>query len=248
VRGLSLFGFAKRVVAVLVVLAAFTSGWSAAPDRAGAAPCPPPTFGLVAGDLSIQGTPPCAEEPERFAVHCEAGTVRFEYAVNDVLQGQVDTAVTCGYPARLSVYGNAGDDTIDLSQVTPANGFSGIAEPNLVEGGSGKDELVGSRMPSKLLGGTHNDIILARNGVRDVVDCGQGTDAVQADQAGIDALSNCELMDLLPTTAPVLPTPAPAASVPTSTGRRVAAERKCRKLKGRKARRKCFRHARALPI
>lgn len=246
-RRLPSFGFAIPVVAVLVVLAAFASSWSA-PDNAGAAPCPSPTFGLGAGDLSIQGTPPCAEEPERFAVYCEAGTVRFEYAVNDVLQGLDDTAVTCGSPARLSVRGNAGDDTIDLSQVTPANGFTGITEPNLVEGGSGNDELVGSRMPSELLGGTQNDIVLARNGVRDVVDCGQGTDAVQADQPGIDALSNCELMDLLPTTAPVLPTTAPAVSVPTSSGRRVAAERKCRKLRGRKARRKCLRHARTLPI
>jgi hypothetical protein len=231
---------------MLVVVAAFASSWSAA-DSARAAPCPLPTFGLAAGELSIQGTAPCAEEPERFAVYCEAGTVRFDYAVNDVPQGQTDTAFSCGSPARLSVHGNAGDDTIDLSEVTAANSFTGITVPNLIEGGSGKDELLGSQMPSEFLGGTQNDIILARNGVRDTVDCGQGTDAVQADQAGLDALSNCELMDLLPAPAPA--TPAPAASVPTtSTGRRLAAQRKCRKLKGRKARRKCFRHAMTLPV
>jgi hypothetical protein len=248
VHGLSLLGFATRVVAVLVFLAAFGLSW-AAPEGARAAPCPSPTFGIGAGDLSIQGTPPCAEEQEHFVVYCEAGTVRFEYAVNEVLQGLVDTAIGCGSPARISVHGNAGDDTIDLSKVTGANGFTGITEPNLVEGGSGKDELVGSQKPSDFLGGTQNDIVLARNGVRDTVDCGQGTDAVQSDQAGVDVLSNCELTDFLPTPLPA-PTsaPTPAASIKTPTGRRAAAQRKCRKLTSRKARRKCLRHARTLPI
>ncbi len=241
-----MFDFAKRVAAVLVVLAALAVTWSSAPDSAGAAPCPLPSFGFGGGVLSIQGTPPCAEESERFDVYCEAGTVRFEYAVNDVLQGQIDTEVGCGSPARLAVHANAGDDTIDLSKITVANGFTGFTEPNLVEGGSGKDELVGSQTPSEILGGTQNDIILARNGVHDTVDCGQGTDAVQADQAGVDALSNCELMDLLPTSA--APGAAPAASVPTPTGKRAAAQRRCHKVQGRKARRRCFRHARTLPI
>jgi hypothetical protein len=239
-----LFDFAKWVAAVLVVPAALALSWSSAPDTAAAAPCPLPSFGFGGGDLSIQGTPPCAEEPERFDVYCEAGTVRFEYAVNDVPQGQIDTEVGCGSPARLAVHANAGDDTIDLSKVTVANGFTGLAEPNLVEGGSGRDELVGSQTASEILGGTQNDIILARNGVHDTVDCGQGTDAVQADQAGVDTLSNCELTDLLP---PPL-TPSPVASIPTPTGKRAAAQRRCHKVKGRKAPRRCFRHARTLPI
>src|SRR5262249_15380069 len=144
--------------------------------------------------------------------------------------------------------GDAGDDTIDLSKVIPANGFTGITEPNLIEGGSGEDELVGSQLPSDFLGGTQNDIIQARNGVRDTVDCGQGTDAVQSDQAGIDALSNCELTDFLPTPVVPTPTPTPTASTPTSTGKRAAAERRCRKLTSRKARGKCLRHAKSLPI
>jgi hypothetical protein len=224
-----------------VVLAAFALSWLA-PDGAGAAPCPIPTYGLSAGDLAIEGTAPCAEEPERFVVYCETGSVRLEYAVNDVLQGVTDTAVGCGSPARLSIDGNAGDDTIDISKVTAANGFTGIALPNVVVGGDGRDELVGGQVPSELLGGPQGDIILARNGVRDTIDCGEGTDAVQADQAGVDALSNCELIDLVPTPAPV------TSSTPKPTGKRAAAKRRCRKLKRRKARRRCFRHARKLPV
>ncbi len=235
----------KRVAAVLGVLAllaAFAVALSTPEGRA--APCPAPSFSFGGGDLSIQGTPPCAEETESFVVHCEAGTVRFEYGVNGVSQGEADTEVGCGSPARISVHANAGDDVVDLSKVIAANGFTGIARPNLLEGGSGMDELVGSRTSSEFLAGTQNDIILARNGVHDTVDCGQGTDAVQADQAGVDSLSNCELMDLLPTPA----IPAPAASVPTPTGKRAAAQRRCHRIMGRKARRRCFRHARTLPI
>jgi hypothetical protein len=225
------------------VLAAFAFSWTA-PDSVRAAPCPSPTYGLGGGDLSIQGTAPCADEPERFAVYCEAGTVRFEYEVNEVLQGLTDTGVGCGTPARVSVRGNAGDDTIDLSRVTAANGFTGIARPNLIDGGYGKDELIASQMGNEILGGLQNDIILARNGARDTVDCGGGTDAVQADAAGVDALSNCELIDLALTPAP----PAATPTGPSPTGRRAAAKRRCRKLKHGRARRRCFRHAMKLPI
>jgi hypothetical protein len=202
-----------------------------------------PTFGLAGGDLSIQGTPPCAEDPERFVVRCEAGTVRFEYEVNEVPVGLIDTTVGCGAPNRVSVHGNTGDDEIDLSGVTLVNGFTGIAQPNLLDGGYGRDELIGSQMPNEFLGGPDGDLILARNGVRDTVECGEGTDAVQTDRTGTDTLSNCELVDLLPT-----PAPGPAMTSPTPTGRRAAAQRRCRSLKHRRARRKCFRHAGNLPV
>ncbi len=239
----SLFRLGKRIITALVVVTALVYS-VVATDSAKAAPCPAPTFGLAAGNLSIQGTFPCNEESEGFAVYCEAGMIRFEYEVNDVQLGSIDTGVTCGSPARLSVHGNAGDDTIDLSRVTAANGFTGITEPNLIEGSYGKDELIASQMSNEMLGGAQSDIILARNGVHDTVDCGEGTDAVQTDQTGVDALSNCEVIDLLPTPAPV-----PATTpLPTVTGRRAAAQRSCRKLKRRSARRKCFRHAKTLPI
>jgi hypothetical protein len=232
----------KPVVAALVVIAALAYFGSSA-DRAAAAPCPAPTYGLAAGVLSIQGTVPCSEEEEEFAVFCEAGTIRFEYTVNGVLQGSNDTTVGCGSPTRLEVHGRAGNDTIDLSRVTAANGFTGIAEPNLIDGGSDRDQLIASQMASELLGGPQNDIILARNGAHDTVDCGEGTDAALSDQAGVDALSNCEVVDLLPTAAAPAATPSP-----TPTGRRAAAQRRCRKLKRRSARRRCLRHARTLPV
>lgn len=218
--------------------------WSA-PDSVQAAPCPIPTVVLAGGDLSIEGTDPCAEEPERIAVYCETGTVRFEYEVNGVLQGVTDTAVGCGSPTRISVRGNAGDDTIDLSRVSSANGFTGITRPNLLDGGSGKDELLGSQMPNEIFGGTQGDVILARNGLRDTVECGAGTDAVEADQAGVDTLSNCELIDL-PLT-PAFPAPAPT-STPAATGKRSAAQKRCRGLKHRRARQRCLRRAHKLPI
>jgi hypothetical protein len=237
-------GYAKPVLVLLVALGALALRGSA-PDSAEAAPCPLPTYGLASDVLSIQGTFPCSEESEGFSVYCAAGAVQFEYEVNGVALGSTDTAVGCGSPRRLSVDGNAGDDTIDLSRVSAGNGFTGIDEPNLVEGGYGRDVLVGGQMPGELLGGPQSDIVLARNGVRDTVDCGEGTDAVQTDQAGVDTLSNCELIDLLPTPALATPT---ATSVETPTGKRAAAQGRCRKLKRRSARRRCFRHAKALPV
>jgi RTX calcium-binding nonapeptide repeat (4 copies) len=233
---------AKRALPALLAFGLLALS-GAVTESAQSAPCPYPTYGLQAGgELSIQGTPPCAEEPEHFVPFCSGGIVRFEYGVNGVDLGPTDTAVPCSTPSRLSVHGNGGDDTIDLSQVSAGNGFTGITQPNLLDGGYGRDELVGSPGPNEILGGPENDVILARNDAHDAIDCGTGTDAVQSDQAGVDALSNCEIVDLLPT-PPTVPTPAPAR-----TGKRAAAQRKCRKLKRRSARRRCFGHAKSLPV
>lgn len=171
--------------------------------------------------------------------------MRFEYGVNSTPQGSTDTSVPCGTPKRLSVFGNAGDDTVDLSRVAPGAGFTGITAPNVIDGGYGKDLLIASAMPNDIQGGPEEDMIFARNGAGDRVDCGPGTDAAQSDQPGVDALSNCEIVDLLP--APPTPSALASPSSPTPTGKRAAAQRKCRKLKGRRARRRCFRHAKSLP-
>lgn len=210
-------------------------------QQAHAAPCPIPTYGIVSGNLSIQGTPPCSEDPEVITPLCSGGTVWFEYGVNGVLLGPINTAIGCGTPTQLSVLGNAGDDVLDLSQVSVPGGFSGISQSNLIDGGYGGDTLVASPTPNVINGGPDNDIVLARNGVSDSVDCGKGIDAVQSDQASVDALSGCEITDLVATAA----TPAPVAK---RTGRRAAALQKCRKLKRRKARRRCVRHAKKLPV
>jgi hypothetical protein len=66
-----------------------------------------------------------------------------------------------GSPGNDLLYGNAGSDTID--------------------GGGGADLLVG---------GADNDTIAARDGVADLISCGDGADAVTIDQ--LDASDSCE--------------------------------------------------------
>jgi hypothetical protein len=215
-------------------------------QQAHAAPCPMPTYEMVGGNLSIHGTTPCSEDAEVITPFCSGGTVWFEYGVNGVLLGPINTALGCGTPTQLSVFGNAGDDALDLSRVSLPGGFTGIAQPNLIDGGYGRDTLIASPTPNVMHGGPDSDIVLARNGVSDTVDCGEGIDAVQSDQASVDALSGCEITDLVATAA----APAPIAPTPVAkrTGRRAAALQKCRKLKRRKARRGCIRHAKKLPV
>ena len=106
----------------------------------------------------------------------------------------------------------------------------------------GRDTLAGSPIPNMAVGGPDSDIVLVRNGVSDAVDCGEGIDAVQGDQAGVDSLSACEVIDLVATS---MATPTPVAE---RTHRRAAALKKCRKLKRRRARRRCVKHAKKLPV
>lgn len=195
------------------------------PRRAAAAPCPAPTILNLAGNLSISGTPPCDDDPETLSVFCGSGTVRFDYYVNSTFVGTADTATACGVPSRLSVYGKAGDDLVDLSRVSAANGFTGISQPNVLDGGDGADLLVASKQSNSISGGTGGDIVLMRQGAADTADCGADIDAVQADNQVTDSASSCEIADFLPTSARSAPNVAP--------------HKKCKKKKQQRAKHRC---------
>ena len=217
-----------RIAAVLGAAAVLAALLLAAdsPERARAAPCQAPDYAIAAGNLSIVGTT-CDFNPELFRVFCSAGTVQFEYRVNGSLVGVFDTTTACGAPSRLTVTGNGGEDTIDLSAVTAAAGFTAINQPNTLDGGYQGDILIGSALPDSVLGGPGPDIVLLRDGAADSADCGDDIDAAQADRATLDALSNCEVADVLP---------APAAKkCKKRKGRKGAAAKKCRKPKRRHA-------------
>lgn len=222
--------------------AALWLGAGAAP-HARAAPCPVPTFGMDGeGNVSIQGTPPCAEEPEVIKPFCSEGTIAFDYGVNGIDLGATPTGLGCGAATRLLIRGNQGDDLIDLSRVGNVLGFTGLAQRSVIDGGEGNDMLVGGPFSSEVLAGRDNDIVLVRNGIRDPVECGDGIDAVQTDEANVDPLNNCEVVDLIATIGPEAPT------VAKQTGRRAAALKKCKRKKHRRARRRCIRRARKLPV
>ncbi|HEX8648257.1 MAG TPA: hypothetical protein VF715_15290, partial [Thermoleophilaceae bacterium] len=72
-----------------------------------------------------------------------------------------------------------GDDTVD--------GGSG---DDRMRGGEGADRLYGRRGRNRYNGGPGNDVIYARNGVAEIVECGPGRDRVKADRK--DRLRRCE--------------------------------------------------------
>jgi hypothetical protein len=182
-------------LAAAVAAGAVLSLAAGAPDQAQAAPCPAPTVTNSAGTLTLTGTTPCDDEPEKFFVLCSGGTARFDYYVNNTLVGTFDTGVACGSPARIVVNGNYGADLLDLTQVTAATGFTGISQPNVLDGGADGDVLASGPLASSDVGGYGSDILLLRNGKADQADCGPDTDAVQTDTLGTDSLTGCEVVD-----------------------------------------------------
>jgi Ca2+-binding RTX toxin-like protein len=76
------------------------------------------------------------------------------------------------------VYGNAGGDRIE-----------GGRSADSIFGGSGNDLLIGGKGEDSVDGGTGDDSIMVKDGQRDMVNCGGGTDSVTRDS--IDVLSNC---------------------------------------------------------
>ena len=71
------------------------------PSQAAAAPCPAPTVLNLSGSVSISGTTPCDDDPERFLVLCGSGHAKFDYYVNDTFVATEDTGTACGAVARL---------------------------------------------------------------------------------------------------------------------------------------------------
>ena len=179
--------------AAAVTVAVLLAG--GASNRAEAAPCPAPTITNMAGTLSISGTSPCSDDPEKFSVFCSGGTARFDYNVNNTPVGIIDTGVACGAPSRIVVTGNYGADLIDLSRVSSGTGFTGISQPNVLDGGADGDVLDAGPMASSVIGSYGSDILLLRNGKADHADCGPDVDAVQTDVAGTDSLAGCEVVD-----------------------------------------------------
>lgn len=210
------WGLAAAAVVFALALAA-----SSGTDRAQAAPCPAPTVINLAGNVSISGTSPCDDDPENFSVFCGSGNAQFDYYVNTAFQGTVDTGTACGAVARLTVEGRYGNDLIDLSRVSAANGFTGVTQPHLLDGGADADVIVGAKQSNSVVGGYGSDLALLRNGVADSADCGPDIDAVQADTAAMDSVTSCEIGDFLPA----------AATAPTAT-----TKKKCKKKHGHKRR------------
>jgi RTX calcium-binding nonapeptide repeat (4 copies) len=79
------------------------------------------------------------------------------------------------------IYGGEGDDTLTGSTVR-----------NTIDGDGGADRLRGGEGPDFLFGGGGNDGLDARDGERDLVDCGPGEDVAAAEQ--VDRTIGCDVV------------------------------------------------------
>ena len=87
------------------------------------------------------------------------------------ITGTIHDDVLTGTPGPDVICGLGGNDTI-----------SGLAGNDRLDGGAGDDTLVGGSGRDVLLGGAGNDTIQARDGARDTVDGGPGSDNATVDK------------------------------------------------------------------
>jgi len=114
----------------------------------------------------VAASSPSATTPVvRVAPHTVAGTAR-----NDRLVGTV---------ADDLIYGRGGNDVL-----------LGVRGNDVLFGGPGNDVLDGGVGADRLFGAAGNDTLKARDGKRDVVDCGSGRDSAFVDR--FDRVSGCE--------------------------------------------------------
>ena len=130
------------------------------------APVDPPNGG---GGAACSGGPAGSPGADRLA-----GT-----AGNDRISGLRGRDRIDGGPGDDCLFGNKGADRV-----------RGGAGDDQIGGGNGADKLVGGPGRDEITGGTQTDRILARDGERDVVDCGSGVDRAVADRA--DRVKKCE--------------------------------------------------------
>lgn len=117
----------------------------------------------------------------------------------------VPFALDVGSTEALDLRGLGGDDAFTAAPGTPlavlADGgpgndaLAGAEEPDTFLGGDGRDTLAGGAGPDLLDGQAGDDALLARDGAGDLVRGGEGSDAAQADAAGIDVLDGVESID-----------------------------------------------------
>ncbi len=155
---------------------------------ADAASCQTSQAALHGGELTIQGGT-CNDFDEVIRVRCQAGSVVVDYTFisEGIPTPSTDaTGVVCPAVQRLLLFGHEGDDVLDASAVTKANGFTAIQDRSLLAGQTGDDRVTGSPLPDSVGGGEGDDQLSGGAG-DDVVDAGAGNDSLSG-KGGADRL------------------------------------------------------------
>jgi Ca2+-binding RTX toxin-like protein len=106
----------------------------------------------------------------------------------DYIRGLAGNDRILAREGRNRIEGNGGNDTIRSG--TGADAIFGGPGNDRIDAGSGKDLVVGGPGRDTIAAGRGNDTVEARDGFRDVVDCGPGRDRAEVDR--LDAVRGCE--------------------------------------------------------
>ncbi len=107
---------------------------------------------------------------------------------NGVTQSFASTAVK-----SIAVALAGGNDTLTLgSSVTVGTTIDGGSGKDTITGGAGRDTISGGSGNDRIFGGSGNDLLLAKDGVADILDGGAGTDTAVVDLNPADVLTSIE--------------------------------------------------------
>jgi Ca2+-binding RTX toxin-like protein len=145
-------------------------------------------------------------------------TVALLLVASAVLAVAAVSAVVPGTPGADVLRGTRGADV--MSGRAGADRIFGYRGPDRIFGGAGADRLVGGAGRDRVEGGPGNDRILVRDGERDSVSCGRGTDIVERDRFDL-VHRDCEIkrgwqpggVPPVPPPPPPPPPPAPGKQV-----------------------------------
>ena len=101
-------------------------------------------------------------------------------AGNDTIYGAGGADKVFGEDGVDKLFGGAGNDSLD-----------GGAGKDTLDGGAGNDKLTGGKDVNTITGGAGDDVVKAKNGKKDTIDCGAGKkDSADVDKA--DKVKGCE--------------------------------------------------------
>ncbi len=104
----------------------------------------------------------------------------------NLIDGKGGNDTLCGLGGGDTIGGRSGNDRID-----------GGAGDDVLRGQDGRDLIIGGTGSDKINSGAGDDVIRAADGEVDTIDCGLGTDTVEADR--IDRIArNCENVSFVP--------------------------------------------------
>lgn len=134
---------------------------------------------LLACGIALAADVPCG------GGYCEGTTG------DDKMSGSTSGDQMYGIGANDTMYGGDGADSMwgDWHQVIDP----GEPGSDTMYGGNGPDRLQGDERTDTLKGGRGNDRIEAREGERDLIDCGRGAEDIAFFDRRTDEVRNCEI-------------------------------------------------------